>query len=116
MKTGSVSVVFNGELFDYIEQKAELESRGHRFVTHCDTEILPHLWEESQEDMFVRLRGQFAVALWDERKQKLTLGTRPLRHLPALLDAPGRLAPFRIRDQRVARLGHGARPARLARN
>jgi asparagine synthase (glutamine-hydrolysing) len=71
---GSVSVVFNGELFDYIEQRAELESRGHRFVTHCDTEILPHLWEESQEGMFVRLRGQFAIALWDERKQKLTLG------------------------------------------
>ena len=71
---GSVSVVFNGELFDYIEQKAELESLGHRFVTHCDTEILPHLWEESEENMFVRLRGQFAVALWDERKRKLTLG------------------------------------------
>ena len=71
---GSVSVVFNGELFDYIEQRAELESRGHRFVTHCDTEILPHLWEESQEGMFLRLRGQFAVALWDEQKQKLTLG------------------------------------------
>ncbi|MGA7213735.1 MAG: asparagine synthase (glutamine-hydrolyzing) [Terrimicrobiaceae bacterium] len=69
-----VSVVFNGELFDYIEQKAELEARGHRFVTHCDTEILPHLWEESHEGMFVRLRGQFAVALWDERKQKLVLG------------------------------------------
>ena len=41
----------------YIEQKAELESLGHRFVTHCDTEILPHLWEEFEEDMFVRLRG-----------------------------------------------------------
>ena len=71
---GSVSVVFNGELFDYVEQRAELQTRGHRFVTHCDTEILPHLWEESQEGMFVRLRGQFAVALWDERKQQLVLG------------------------------------------
>ena len=71
---GSVSVVFNGELFDYVEQRAELQARGHRFVTHCDTEILPHLWEESQEGMFLRLRGQFAVALWDERKHQLTLG------------------------------------------
>jgi asparagine synthase (glutamine-hydrolysing) len=70
----SVSVVFNGELFDYIEQRSELEARGHRFVTHCDTEVIPHLWEESQEEMFVRLRGQFAVALWDERKQELILG------------------------------------------
>ena len=70
----SVFVVFNGELFDYIEQRAELEARGHRFVTHCDTEIIPHLWEESREGMFIRLRGQFAVALWDERKQELILG------------------------------------------
>ena len=70
----SVSVVFNGELFDYVEQRAELQALGHRFVTHCDTEVLPHLWEESGEEMFVRLRGQFAVALWDERKQQLILG------------------------------------------
>ena len=70
----SVLVVFNGELFDYIEQKAGLEARGHRFVTHCDTEIIPHLWEESLEGMFARLRGQFAVALWDERRRKLMLG------------------------------------------
>ena len=70
----SVSVVFNGELFDYIEQRSDLETRGHRFVTHCDTEVIPHLWEESHEEMFVRLRGQFAIALWDERKQELILG------------------------------------------
>ena len=70
----SVSVVFNGELFDYIEQRADLQARGHRFVTHCDTEIIPHLWEESQEGMFSRLRGQFAVALWDEQRHQLVLG------------------------------------------
>src|ERR1700737_2723387 len=70
----SVFVVFNGELFDYPEKKAELTSRGHRLVTHCDTEIIPHLWEENQEGMFERLRGQFAVALWDVRRHQLTLG------------------------------------------
>src|SRR5712671_4071611 len=48
---GSVSVVFNGELFDHAERRAELEGRGHRLRTHCDTEIIPHLWEEHQEDM-----------------------------------------------------------------
>src|SRR3989441_8543490 len=42
----SVAVVFNGEFFDYPEQKAELEARGHRFATHCDTELVPHLWED----------------------------------------------------------------------
>jgi len=71
---GSVSVVFNGELFDYVEKKAELEARGHRFVTHCDTEIIPHMWEEGRDEMFERLRGQFAIALWDERQRCLVLG------------------------------------------
>lgn len=70
----TVQVVFNGELFDYVERRAELQARGHRFVTHCDTEIIPHLWEEHQEGMFERLRGQFAIALWDARRERLTLG------------------------------------------
>jgi asparagine synthase (glutamine-hydrolysing) len=70
----SVFVVFNGELFDYIEKQAELAGRGHRLVTHCDTEIIPHLWEESQQGMFELLRGQFAVALWDQRRHQLMLG------------------------------------------
>jgi asparagine synthase (glutamine-hydrolysing) len=70
----SVSVVFNGEFFDYLERRAELEARGHRLVTHCDTEIVPHLWEETQEGVFESLRGQFALALWDERRHRLVLG------------------------------------------
>jgi asparagine synthase (glutamine-hydrolysing) len=70
---GSVQVVFNGELFDYPEVRAELEGRGHVFRTHCDTELLPHLWEEQGEGMFERLRGQFALALWDERADTLLL-------------------------------------------
>ena len=70
----SVFVVFNGELFDHVEQRAALTARGHRLFTHCDTEIIPHLWEESQEGMFERLRGQFAVALYDVRRHQLTLG------------------------------------------
>lgn len=70
----SVFAIFNGELFDFIERRAELAGRGHHLVTHCDTEILPHLWEEKQEGMFEDLRGQFAVALWDVRRHQLTLG------------------------------------------
>ncbi len=70
----TVAVVYNGELFDYPEQKAALEAKGHRFVTHCDTEVIPHLWEEHGEATFERLRGQFAVALWDARQQRLVLG------------------------------------------
>ncbi|MCI0458653.1 MAG: asparagine synthase (glutamine-hydrolyzing) [Gemmataceae bacterium] len=70
----SVAVVYNGELFDHLEQRAALEARGHRFVTHCDTEVIPHLWEDHGEGMFARLRGQFAVALWDGRQRQLALG------------------------------------------
>jgi asparagine synthase (glutamine-hydrolysing) len=69
----SIAVVFNGEFFDYPERKADLETRGHRFHTHCDTELLPHLWEEHGEEMLARLRGQFAFALWDERQRTLIL-------------------------------------------
>src|SRR5436190_12139183 len=70
----SAHVVFNGELFDHIERKQELQAKGHVFMTHCDTEIIPHMWEEHEEGMFERLRGQFAIALWDERNRRLLLG------------------------------------------
>jgi asparagine synthase (glutamine-hydrolysing) len=70
---GSVSVVFNGELFDYPEQRAELEAKGHRYRTHCDTEVIPHRWEDHQEQMFDHLRGQFALALLDRNRQRIIL-------------------------------------------
>jgi asparagine synthase (glutamine-hydrolysing) len=69
----SVAVVFNGELFEYPERRAELEAKGHRFRTHTDTEIIPHLWEEYGERMFDFIRGQFAIALWDRRDRSLIL-------------------------------------------
>jgi asparagine synthase (glutamine-hydrolysing) len=69
----TIYVVYNGELFDYPEKRRVLESRGHRFATHCDTELIPHLWEDYQDGMFEHLRGQFALALWDQRQQRLIL-------------------------------------------
>jgi asparagine synthase (glutamine-hydrolysing) len=71
---GRLTVVFNGELFDYLETRKLLEVRGHRFATHCDTELIPHLWEEYGEDTFARLRGQFAAAVWDRSNRSLYLG------------------------------------------
>ncbi|MBC7980047.1 MAG: asparagine synthase (glutamine-hydrolyzing) [Armatimonadetes bacterium] len=70
----SVFAIFNGELFDHPEKRAELAARGHRLHTHCDTELIPHLWEECHEEMFLRLRGQFAIALYDVKRHQLTLG------------------------------------------
>lgn len=69
----SIAVVFNGEIFDFIEQRESLESKGHRFATHSDTEVLVHLWEECGEAMFDRLDGQFAFALYDSRRRQVIL-------------------------------------------
>ena len=70
---GQVTVVFNGELFDYPEVRADLQAKGHKFRTHCDTELLPHLWEDHGEQMLEKLRGQFAVALFDQRRRQVIL-------------------------------------------
>lgn len=69
----SVFAVFNGEFFDFVEKRALLEKQGHRFSTHCDTELLPHMWEDSRLAMLAQLRGQFAFALWDENQRELVL-------------------------------------------
>ncbi len=69
----SVVTVFNGEFFNYPEMKAQLEARGHVFRTHCDTELIPHLWEDHQEGMFEHLKGQFAIALWDRKRHVVIL-------------------------------------------
>jgi asparagine synthase (glutamine-hydrolysing) len=64
----------NGELFGYPEEIRELEGRGHRFRTQCDSEIWVHRYEELREGVFAATRGQFAVALWDRRARRLLLG------------------------------------------
>jgi asparagine synthase (glutamine-hydrolysing) len=71
---GQVWVAFNGELYDAPELRAELQTRGHTLATRCDTEAWVHLYEDHADDVFLRARGQFAVALWDRSRRTLLLG------------------------------------------
>ena len=79
----SVWTVFNGEIFNFLELRAELQGLGHRFRSHSDTEVIVHAYEEYGDRFVEHLSGQFAIALWDVRRQRLLLardrvGIRPL--------------------------------------
>ncbi len=112
-------VVFNGEIFNYVELRRDLEAQGHRFYTHTDTEVIVHLYEQYGEKFVQYLNGQFAIALWDALRQTLILvrdrtGIRPLFYveaagrllfaseIKALFALPG--VPRRIRPQALAEI------------
>lgn len=81
---GEIGVVFNGCIYNFLEIRSELEQRGHRFRSHCDTEVLVRGYQEwGIDDLVARLRGMFAFAVWDNPRQTLTmvrdrLGVKPL--------------------------------------
>lgn len=80
---GSIAIVFNGEIYGYIELRDELERRGHQFKTRSDTETIVHAYEEYGPACLEHLNGMFAFALWDGRKQELFIardrvGEKPL--------------------------------------
>lgn len=83
---GTLWIVFNGEIFNYVELRPELEARGHVFTTHCDTEVVLHMYEEYGPDCLNHFNGQFAIAIWDSKNRRAffgrdRLGVRPLFYL-----------------------------------
>jgi len=116
---GSIQIVFNGEIYNYRELRAELIARGHRFSTNSDTEVIVHLYEEKGERTPEYLNGMFAFAIWDTGRGELLLardrfGKKPLYYttgagieiafaseLKALVELPGfagEVAPEAVAD------------------
>ncbi|HLZ28950.1 MAG TPA: asparagine synthase (glutamine-hydrolyzing) [Chloroflexota bacterium] len=79
----SIWLIYNGEIYNHADHRPGLEARGHRFRSHCDAEVVLHLYEEYGPDCVHHLRGMFAFALWDSRRRRLLLvrdriGVKPL--------------------------------------
>jgi asparagine synthase (glutamine-hydrolysing) len=85
---GAIWAIQNGELYNHAEVRRRLVGRGHRFDTRCDTEIIPHLYEDSGSAFPEHLRGMFGIALWDARERRAVLvrdrlGIKPLYYAEA---------------------------------
>jgi asparagine synthase (glutamine-hydrolysing) len=91
---GAIHVVQNGELYEHRRLRGELEARGHRFGSHCDTEVLPHLYEERGLAFAEGLRGMFAIALWDARERRLVLARDPFGIKPLYYRVAGGVLSF----------------------
>ena len=129
-ETGTVLSVCNGQIYNSLELREELERKGHRFTTGVDTEVIPHLWEELGTELVSRLDGMFAFALWDSRRRVLVLardraGEKPLYYwtdgsrvlfaseIRALVAHPA-VSPRLDPDALLRYLAHGFFPAPLS--
>jgi asparagine synthase (glutamine-hydrolysing) len=116
-----IHVVLNGEIYNYRDLRSELERRGHRFRTRSDTETVVHAYEEDQDGFASKLRGMFALAVWDERRKRLVLvrdrlGKKPLyyAHYDERLLFGSEIKALLAADPGLAEANRDALPAYLS--
>ncbi len=85
---GTVWVVFNGEIYNFLDLRRDLERRGHRFATRSDTESIVHAYEEFGLGCFARFNGMFALAIWDSRRERLVLARDRMGKKPLYYSTP----------------------------
>jgi asparagine synthase (glutamine-hydrolysing) len=93
-ETGSVTTVFNGEIYNFQELTRDLESHGHAFKTRSDTEVLVHAYEQWGIDFLARLNGMFGLAVWDSERRRLVLARDPFGVKPLYYGDDGRSLIF----------------------
>ena len=108
---GTLWIVYNGEVFNYVELRNELELQGHRFRTGSDTEVIVHLYEQYGPECVGRLNGQFALAIWDERRGELFLARDRVGICPLYYARRG--GGLLFASEIKALLAHGAVSAEL---
>jgi asparagine synthase (glutamine-hydrolysing) len=102
---GAVRIVFNGEIYNYREQRRHLEAKGYQFRSNSDTEVLLHLYQEYGSELVHHLRGMYAFAIWDERKRGLLLARDPFGIKPLYVADDGKT--LRVASQVKALLAGG---------
>ncbi len=108
---GRHHLVFNGEVYDYLERRAELEALGHRFVTEGDAEVLLHAWAQWGERALDRINAMFAFAVWDDEERALTLAADPFGEKPLYWRQDGERLLFGSDVRALLEADPGIRPA-----
>jgi asparagine synthase (glutamine-hydrolysing) len=93
----SLGIIFNGEIYNYAELRSELAAKGYQFRSHCDTEVLLALYETRGENMFEKVRGMYAFAIWDARRHGVFMARDPFGIKPLYYSDDGQT--FRIASQ-----------------
>ena len=112
---GRVWAAQNGEIYNHAELREELRARGHVLRSRCDTEVLPHLYEEHGPDLAERLRGMFAVAVWDRVERRGVLIRDRLGIKPLYYAIVGRPRGVRLRAQVACSRAASSAPSSIPR-